>query len=178
MPDYQDAKIYKIVNPENNLVYYGQTTRELKDRFYQHKSKSNSCSSSLLFKSGTQYIELLENFPCENKKELDAKELFYINNNECVNIHKPRNITKKERSKEEYLNRNKEKTKQQKREQYQNQKEHRSLYYKENKEFILERNKREYNCMCGKSITRNSKVRHERSNKHKNYIDSLHSSIY
>tara|TARA_R110000803_G_scaffold84045_4_gene150189 strand:- start:469 stop:1005 length:537 start_codon:yes stop_codon:yes gene_type:complete len=178
MPNYQDSKIYKIVNPENNLVYYGQTTRELKHRYWSHKSKFNGCSSSLLFKSGTQYIELVENYPCETKKELDERELYYIENNDCVNIHKPRNITKKERAKEDYLNRDKEKFKKQKKREYQNQKEHRSLYYKENKERILEKNKKIINCYCGVNITFNSRARHERSNKHKNYIDSLYSSIY
>jgi len=95
--DYQNSKIYKIINdalPE--LVYYGSTANTLTKRFTQHKTKSNTCSSKQLFDCDVKpQIFLVESFPCNSKDELKAKERWYIENNECVNKQIP-NRTKKE----------------------------------------------------------------------------------
>ena len=95
--DYQNSKIYKIINdalPE--LVYYGSTVNTLSKRFGQHKKKSNICSSKQLFDCDVKpQIFLVESFPCNSKIELNARERWHIENNVCINKQIP-NRTKKE----------------------------------------------------------------------------------
>lgn len=90
MSNYKLGKIYMIYsikNPEDR--YYGSTTQSLAKRFYQHtKDLKKSLSSALLFeKYGIDgcKIELVEDFPCENKNQLRAREGYYIRLNDCVN---------------------------------------------------------------------------------------------
>jgi hypothetical protein len=42
-------------------------------------------------------IKVVEEFPCEEKKKLEERELWYINNTEnCINKHKPSLLSKKD----------------------------------------------------------------------------------
>ena len=94
MPNYQNSKIYKIVG--NGLTYYGSTTRALSQRFSNHKTAYKCFSTTGRLKDNTKchlcitdpncVIILVENYPCNTKEELQAREHFYISNNECVNI--------------------------------------------------------------------------------------------
>ena len=118
MPDYQNSKIYKLVNDElPDLIYYGSTTQPLFKRLYQHKDKYNTSSSKLLFEKGNVKIILCENFPCNCKEELIKKEREYIENNNCINKRIP------SRTKKEYNEDNKEKINEYKKEYYENNKE-------------------------------------------------------
>ena len=84
---YQNGKIYKIINPEMpKVVYYGSCYRPLKNRMIGHRSSSNKCSSRLLFDFGTPEIVLVENYPCNSKKELERQEGKYQVANQCINI--------------------------------------------------------------------------------------------
>jgi hypothetical protein len=95
MPNYQNSKIYKIVG--NGLTYYGSTTRALSQRFSSHKCNKRrfdisqqtkeNCTSNKCMSDPNCYITLVENYPCNTKEELQAREHFYIANNECVNIY-------------------------------------------------------------------------------------------
>ena len=116
MNKYLKAKIYKITCSENDLVYYGSTIRKLKYRLQQHKSNYKRylegkeqyyMTSYEIVKYSTAAIELVEDYPCDTKKELLLKEGYYIRNNPCVNMDIP-GRTKKERGKE-YYEKNKEK---------------------------------------------------------------------
>ena len=90
MPDYQQGKIYRLVSNKTEDVYYGATTRALTHRKNQHKKSSNDCSSKKLFENDAIVtIVLVEAFPCNNKNELKARELFHITNNACINTNKP-----------------------------------------------------------------------------------------
>jgi len=82
---YKNGKIYKIVSPSNpELVYYGSTTQRLCSRMAVHKCLMTT-SSKQLIELGDAEIILVENYPCNNKKELLKKEGEYILNNECIN---------------------------------------------------------------------------------------------
>ncbi len=75
MPDFQQGKIYKIrstIRPD--LIYIGSTTQTLSMRMTQHRAPSSRCSSHEIIAVGDAYIELIENFPCNNKDELNARE--------------------------------------------------------------------------------------------------------
>jgi len=88
MPNYQNAQIYKIWSPSQNLVYYGSTTQPLKYRLskhlYNYRKQDNIASKSVL-ECPDYKIELVEHYPCNNRKELCKKEGEYIKSNECVN---------------------------------------------------------------------------------------------
>lgn len=88
MADYKHGKIYKIVSPSTGLTYYGATTQTLEERFKKHEYnlESKRYQSFLVLECGDAEIELVENYPCNSKKELDRREGYYQRNNECVNI--------------------------------------------------------------------------------------------
>ena len=86
------GKIYKLICED--LTYYGSTTKKyLSSRLSHHKYcwKNNSglFTSKLLFDKGEVKIYLVEEFECENKKELHERERYYIENYECVNKYIP-----------------------------------------------------------------------------------------
>jgi hypothetical protein len=126
MPDYSQSKIYKIVSNFTDEIYIGSTTQSLGSRKAEHKKKfkywmvnpdsTYFVTSFKLFELGEVDIVLMENFPCENKEQLHARERYYIENNLCVNKYIPGRTVK------EWCEVNKEKRKE---------------YYEENKEKLL-----------------------------------------
>ena len=154
---YQNAKIYKMVNTEMpNVVYYGSTCKELNRRLSEHKAPSNTCTSKKLFEVGNPQIILIENFPCSSRIELEQRERFYIENNECINKHIPN------RTQKEYYQDNREQII-----------ERRKQYKEDNKQKILEQKNQKHNCQCGGKFTNTSKARHFKTKIHKDYIESL-----
>ena len=88
MPDYSKGKIYKIVCNTTGLVYYGSTVASLKHRLNQHITNHKHdgvTTSKIVIENNNYEIILLENYPCKTRKELEKKESWYIQNNECVN---------------------------------------------------------------------------------------------
>lgn len=78
MPNYQNGKIYRIDG--NGLTYIGSTTEPLNRRLNKHRGyiKYNRyCSSSKTFGNGNETIKLIENYPCNNKKELIEREYYW-----------------------------------------------------------------------------------------------------
>ena len=82
MSKYQNAKIYRIKSLHSDDEYIGSTCNSLARRMTGHRDKFNKfkngddnyCSSYHLFELGGEYIELIENFPCNTKQELCIKE--------------------------------------------------------------------------------------------------------
>ena len=96
MPNYANSKIYKLVSfnlPE--LPYYGSTTIGLSKRKGKHVGdyKANglkaSCTSRIVIDAGDYEIIWVEDFPCDNKDQLKARERYYIKNRVCVNKNVP-----------------------------------------------------------------------------------------
>ena len=200
MPDYQKGKIYKLWSPqgEEDEIYYGSTIDELRKRKNQHKLKKNSCSSKILFeKYDDVRIELLEDYPCNNRAELEKKEGEYIRANKCLN----RNVAG--RTRKEWYEDNKENTLKLVKEYYENNKqsilEHHKEYQEQNKEKITERKKKynqnnkqsilEYNkkynennkdkvtCDCGCIFRKNGLIRHQKTSKHIKLMEEINKNI-
>jgi hypothetical protein len=89
MPDYSKSKIYKIVCNETGEQYFGSTTQSLSSRLYCHKQKTNPTKSKPIIERGNYNIILCEEFPCENKEQLNSRERKWIEENECVNRNIP-----------------------------------------------------------------------------------------
>lgn len=103
MPNYQQAKIYKIISANSNVIYIGATCKKyLCDRMANHvasfKKGNTLCTSHQVLEHGDYTIILLENYPCNTKDELNAREQYYINlyNDTCVNKLNPGNKWTKE----------------------------------------------------------------------------------
>lgn len=85
MNKYENGKIYKLVNNVDDKIYIGSTHRPLMQRFSVHqshakgKNKNNKVYSHL---NGVGFdnvhIELLEEYPCTCKKELENRERYWI----------------------------------------------------------------------------------------------------
>jgi hypothetical protein len=147
MVNYQNAKIYRLVCDDPNLVYYGATAKKyLCSRLAEHKydyKNGKVCTSRHLFEVGNVQIFLVENFPCDSKEQLNARERYWIENNECVNKKHPGRTLKE--SYHEWYQSNKE------------QKRQRDLEYRKNKKHCD---------VCDLDIDKQHFTRHTRSKKH------------
>jgi hypothetical protein len=84
MVDYANGKIYKIVG-EDGTTYYGSTTLTLKMRKRKHRMDETTSAYRKIISQMNWDMILIENYPCESKKELEQREAWYIRENPCVN---------------------------------------------------------------------------------------------
>ncbi len=170
MVKYELGKIYKITG--NGCTYYGSTAEKylstrLANHMYLYKlylqGKSNFVSSYKCFENDNDdyQIVLVETFPCKSKDELHARELFYIENNECVNMNKPTRFKRMDpkeyramigveyyaKHKDEILNKVKK-------------------YNEDNREKVLEWKLQKHSCECGGKYCNSTKARHLKSARH------------
>lgn len=156
MVNYQNGKIYKIASYQTDDVYYGSTTQPLYSRKAKHKhgnkNKGKETTAKDILKFDDAYIELVENFPCDNKEELLKRERFYIQSNDCVNKYIPGRTNKEYRE---------------------DNKEHLKEYIKEwrKKDGSKERRKIKITCVCRSVYLKEAKARHERTKKHQTFIN-------
>ena len=155
--------IYPCVeDADEDDIYIGSTTQPLSTRMGGHRrefrTNNKYCSSHVLFnKYGLDNckIELLYDYPCENKKELEKEEGKNIRENKCVNKYVAGRTPKKYREdnkeqilekRKEYREDNKEQINIKKKEHYEKNKEkineRMKKYYEDNKEQIKEHNKK------------------------------------
>jgi ADP-heptose:LPS heptosyltransferase len=132
------------------------------------------------------YIELLEEFACDNKMQLNRREGELIRTTDCVN----KNIAG--RTKVEHYQDNKETINEKTKQYYQDNKqeileqtkqyrednkteilEKRKQYRIDNRQSINEKQEQKYNCFCGGKYTNVHKSEHFKSNKHKEFIRQL-----
>ena len=85
MPNYAKAKIYQVISPNHPVPYIGSTTQALSKRMAHHRSQRNPCCSRIILEAGDAYIELIEEYPCENREQLSRREGELIRQRECVN---------------------------------------------------------------------------------------------
>ena len=101
MVNYQQGKIYKIVDNTNGNVYIGSTCKKtLAERLSGHKARynawklrphNNSPMTSFKILENMNYdIMLIENYPCKSKDELFAREAYHINTIPCINKEIPK----------------------------------------------------------------------------------------
>ena len=82
MVNYQNGKIYMIVNNFNDKIYIGSTSTELRLRFQGHKKKAKNNPKKWnenFYKDFGQNMDcfkiiLIENYPCCSKTELEKRE--------------------------------------------------------------------------------------------------------
>ena len=207
---YNNGKIYTIrCTDNNNLIYVGSTTQPLYKRWYEHKqlyNKEGKQYNKLLYSKMRElgvdkfFIELYENFKCENIEQLHKKEgeiirmcgtlnkvisgrtdkEYYEDNKEKIKQYKEDNKEKIKENNKEYRDNNKEKIKEKDKQYYKDNKEKIKNYYDKNKEKILDYQKQyqkeKINCVCGSSFCKSKLSRHEKTKKHIEFINNNNSS--
>lgn len=198
--EFSKGKIYKITNDYNDDIYVGSTCDTLVKRFSRHrkdcKKRNHLPLYELIEKIGFERfrIELIENYPCEDKYQLRQKEGLWIRQLGTLNI-KIEGRTRKEYNDEH---------KEQRKERYENNKdiilEKQKEYRGNNREVILEKQK-EYRenednkdkikniqhkwylenknsfsekvkCECGCEVNRSSLLNHKKTKKHLDLISN------
>ena len=203
--DLTKAKIYKITNDFNNEIYIGSTCNTLIKRFSMHICESRKalskdrCLYKLMNEIGeTRFrIELIEDYPCEDKYQLRQREGHFIremgtlnmviagrtkpeyreNNKVTINEHNKDYRNQNKHIMKEYREQNKEKLRQQTKEYKEKHKdkvdEMNKQYRMENKDKFKERNMEIIKCLCGCNITFGNKQRHEKTKKHIQLMESI-----
>jgi len=158
MPNYQNSKIYIIESDLTKEKYYGSTTlKTLAMRLAKHRSnmkKGSGVSSKEILQYPDARIVLIENYPCNNKDELRAREQYWIDQNKDIAVNKLRAFRTEEEKKDQI-------------------KEYKKIYHQSEKfkEYDLERSKKIIKCECGKIYKGlNNKSRHEKTKFHQDYI--------
>jgi hypothetical protein len=180
--------VYGIFCKTTWKVYYGSTALTLEKRLKSHemdyKASLNGyykyVSSYEIIKNNNYEIKLLET--CDDEIHMKIREGYYIRTFPCVNKVIPGRTRKEyyEDNREEmkeYYKANKEKLTEKNKEYYKANKEkiaEKNKEYREtNKEKKEQKNKETYTCECGSISRKDGKARHEKSNKHKKYLENL-----
>lgn len=112
MVNYQNGKVYKIIDENYEIVYIGSTAQELLcDRYKNHP-----------YKASNHKIILIENYPCNSKQELCMREQQIIEEHSNLLNKNKAYITEEE--KKNYI------------------KEKRKEYYENDKEFYKQKSKK------------------------------------
>ena len=190
---YKNGKIYKLVCDATPIVYYGSTIQSLATRLSHHNSGSNTCCSKELFDAGNVSIVLVEEYPCNNRQELQSRERIYIEfmlnnfNHRVICNERIPTRTKEEwyEDNKEYINEKNrkwhkdhpEQINKYKREYYQNNREFlnekQKKYAKDNRESLNKKRSEKFNCECGGKYVMSNKARHLKTEIHINYINAL-----
>lgn len=75
--------IYVITNLLDGMQYVGQTTRSIEQRFKEHM-KAKSYIGSAIREVGTENFSIEIIAECASKEELNAKEIFFIEEFDCM----------------------------------------------------------------------------------------------
>lgn len=182
------GKIYKIVHLQSDLYYIGMTTNTLTKRWQSYKcdyNKDNHSKISIypyMIKYGIENFKILliKEYEVCDKQHLKVFETLWINKLNSINkvpSFNPMTYKNKKfkkhldhicylKNREErilkvrnYANNNKDKIK-----------ERNKLYREKNKDKIKERKSIKYICECGIESLYEGKARHERSQRHINFI--------
>ena len=209
MSKYSNGKIYTVRCKTNeSLIYVGSTIEtRLSARFCKHKTQYQ-CSLYRFINDPENktswddwYIDLYEEYPCENKMQLVKRENEIIREIATINkigyrteeMKREKNKEYREQNKDEiklrqkrYAENNREKILQKKKEYNELHKDHKNQYmkerYQEKKEEIKQKVKeytiknKEYitekiQCICGCMIGRKNIREHERTKKHRSLIN-------
>ena len=205
MPDFSKSQIYKIVDVGFNLCYIGSTVEKLYVRMVRHRSHYKSYLKGQhnyvsLFKIFDKYgvdnckIYLVENYPCQSKEELTAREGEHQKNIACVNKRMEGRTNKQwqqdnreticmkhkqyyqdnksdlQKKNKEYYEYNKEDISSKRKEHRKNHpeliREQEQQAYQRNKEQKNRRRRERVECDCGAVVCRAELSRHRKTQKH------------
>ena len=151
--NYQNAKIYKIVDNTSDAIYIGSTYKTLQQRLKKHEAdykrfkagKQHFITSFKILENNDYKIELIKLYPCNTKPELNLEEGKIIKQfrNDKLNI-----VNKYVAGRTD------------------------AAYYQDNNDKIKEKQNQKNMCLCGGKYTCANKLVHEKTKKHQNYINN------
>ena len=111
MVNYQNGKIYKIIDNTNNNIYVGSTTQTLSNRLKGHighyknylVGKARKCMSYDILKNNDYKIISIEEYPCENREQLRIREQYWIDTLKCINSQR---AYQSKENRKEYMKKN------------------------------------------------------------------------
>ena len=174
--DFSQGKIYMIWCNVTGKFYIGSTTTTLKKRKQNHKKDyqkwkrgtGRKVTSYDIIENNDYAIILLEDFPCNNLKDLFDREQYWIDyHTGCINTNKASiTIEEKKEYHQKYYQDDKEKFDKQSMDRYyanidENRAKLRDYYYT-NKNNVLKK----ITCECGCVVAKGSLLRHATSKKH------------
>ena len=185
------GRVYSLRTHQSPNIYIGSTTQILCKRMSDHRkdykrflnTSAEYVSSYEIIRYEDAYIELIFEGEFESVNALRKKEGEYQREMDCVN----KNIAG--RTAEEYREDNKEKIAQHSHEYYEKNKERKLEYalqyrenhkeemkpylkqwYEMNKEKVKKQKQKKVNCECGSSICISDIRKHERTERHQNFM--------
>lgn len=189
---YQRGKIYKLCSDHTDEIYIGSTTQKtLAQRMGGHRKDylkvkhhgEKRCTSWILLDYPDCRIVLLEQFPCNSKDELNAREQHYIDLHKdiCVNRRKAYTGCTREEYLKAYAQEHVQKKKMYDAEYRANNAEaikaKRALNaaenYQKRKQKDMEYHSRRIICECGVEICQAVRAKHQRTNKHLTRMNTL-----
>ena len=189
MPDYSKGKIYKILNSIDDEIYVGSTIKTLSQRMAHHRHSLKQLPHIKLYTHMIElgiehfYIELIENFPCNDVYELRAREghvireIGTLNKNIAGRTYNKWREENKEHIKEvkkQYYEYNKESIRQHYESNKDYLKEYDKQYHEQNKEHIHQRKNERITCnVCGCHINKSSISKHQKTKKCKSYVKPI-----
>ncbi len=167
MPNYQNGKIYAIRSPNCEKYYIGSTSQKLCKRMGEHRSTQKLITSKQIIDSGDSYIELIENYPCNNKEELNKRE------GELIRLHKDNIVNRciAGRTRKEYYQNNQDKLIEYRKDYRIDNIDKEKKYYQDNKQIINIKRKEKHICECGGKYITANKASHNKSKKHLTFIE-------
>jgi len=148
-PDYAKGKIYMLIDTSttpHKIIYVGSTTISLSCRFTKHVCKSTTCHTRKLYTITGDWTNIKIEL-IENYPSF-CKQMLEEKEREYIELLNPIGNT--------YI-----------------PTQTLTEYYKKNKKQIQLIKSKPYTCKCGITLTINHKSRHEKSQKHQDYIKTL-----
>ena len=185
MVNYKNGKIYKLISDQTDKIYIGSTCSELHKRLYQHKKiytywkhsfGKGYISSIELIKEGEVEIVLIENYSCNDKNELHAREKYWIDQNKdkIVNKNIPARTQKEYAKLEELCECGMNYYKCKKYEHLGSDKHKNALNNMEKKPIDQ---KAKVLCECGLTYTHSRRASHMNTDKHINAMKSIDTKL-
>jgi hypothetical protein len=147
---YSKGKIYAIRSKLTDTLYIGSTCQTLNKRFGEHNGRfknykvgNDNLTSFIILANGDAFIELIEDFPCSSKKELECRE------GEFILKHKDKVVNKLVAGRTD------------------------AEYYSDNRTKIVAYKSVQNTCDCGGKYRNDCKARHMRTILHQTYIASI-----
>ena len=197
---YKRGKIYCLRSHQTDLVYIGSTIQGLAERIGGHRSAYRKwlkgtyyyVTSFEIIKYDDAYIELVEDYPCKTKAELERREgqvmrdtdnccnkvivgrtsaEYYQENKDKITEYRAKNKDRINEKQVEYYYKNKDKIAEQMAEYRAKNKdkfaEYRAEYYVKNKEKLSEK----VQCDCGSKVRKSDLTKHLKTKKHQKWVD-------
>ena len=173
--DFKNGKIYCIRNTVDDDIYVGSTTQPLSKRMSKHRCdvkgyKQNRKLYAKMNELGIDsfYIELIEEYPCDNVEQLRKREGHFIREISTLNQHVAG------RSGADWYAEHKDILKEKHKYYREKNIEHcievMKKYQSENNDKIKEWKTTRHNCGCGSCYTNANKSEHMKTKKHQNWL--------